>query len=43
MSVRSLIVAILVALAGLVLASPAQAYPTMPQGDSGTVHGDQSR
>ena len=35
MSIRSLIVAILVALAGLVLASPAQAYPTMPQGIQG--------
>ena len=30
MSVRSLIVAIVVMLAGLVLASPSQAYPTMP-------------
>ena len=30
MSVRSLIVAIVVVLAGLVLASPAEAYPTMP-------------
>ncbi len=35
MSVRSLIVAIVVVLAGLVLASPAQAYPTMPQGIQG--------
>ena len=35
MSIRSLIVAILVALAGLVLASPAQAYPTMPRGIQG--------
>ena len=35
MSIRSLIVAIVVALAGLVLASPAQAYPTMPQGIQG--------
>jgi len=35
MSVRSLIVAIVVMLAGLVLASPAQAYPTMPQGIQG--------
>jgi micrococcal nuclease len=35
MRVRSLIVAIVVALAGLVLASPAQAYPTMPQGIQG--------
>jgi endonuclease YncB( thermonuclease family) len=34
-SVRSLIVAIVVMLAGLVLASPAQAYPTMPQGIQG--------
>jgi len=51
MSVRSLIVAIVVMLAGLVLASPAQAYPTMPQGiqgpfavvkvvDSDTIHVD---
>jgi len=32
---RSLIVAILVALAGLVLASPAQTYLTMPQGIQG--------
>ena len=30
LKVRSLIVAIVVALAGLVLASSAQAYPTMP-------------
>ena len=35
MSVRSLIIAIVVMLAGLVLASPAQAYPTMPQGIQG--------
>ena len=35
MSVRSLIVAIGVVLAGLVLASPAEAYPTMPQGIQG--------
>ena len=35
MSVRSLIVAIVVVLAGLVLASPAEAYPTMPQGIQG--------
>jgi micrococcal nuclease len=35
MSIRSLIVAIVVTLAGLVLASPAQAYPTMPQGIQG--------
>ena len=35
MSIRSLIVAIVVVLAGLVLASPAQAYPTMPQGVQG--------
>ena len=35
MSIRSLIVAIVVVLAGLVLASPAQAYPTMPQGIQG--------
>jgi micrococcal nuclease len=35
MSIRSLIVAIVVMLAGLVLASPAQAYPTMPQGIQG--------
>ena len=35
MSVRSLVVAIVVVLAGLVLASPAQAYPTMPQGIQG--------
>ena len=35
MSVRSLIVAIVVVLAGLVLASPAEAYPTMPQGIEG--------
>jgi len=34
-SVRSLIVAIVVVLAGLVLASPAEAYPTMPQGIQG--------
>jgi len=34
-SIRSLIVAIVVMLAGLVLASPAQAYPTMPQGIQG--------
>ncbi len=32
---KRLIVAIVVALAGLVLASPAQAYPTMPQGIQG--------
>jgi hypothetical protein len=32
MSVGNLIVAIVVVLAGLVLASPAQADPTMPQG-----------
>jgi hypothetical protein len=30
MSVRSLIVAIVVMLAALAMASPAQAYPTMP-------------
>jgi hypothetical protein len=35
MSIRSLIVAIVVTLAGLVLASPAQAYPTMPPGVQG--------
>ena len=35
MRIRSLIVAIVVVLAGLVLASPAQAYPTMPQGVQG--------
>jgi len=35
LKVRSLIVAIVVALAGLVLASSAQAYPTMPQGIRG--------
>ena len=36
MRVRSLIVAIVVVLAGRsVLASPAQAYPTMPQGVQG--------
>ena len=32
---KRLIVALVVALAGLVLASPAQAYPTMPQGVQG--------
>ena len=32
---KRLIVAIVVVLAGLVLASPAQAYPTMPQGIQG--------
>jgi len=32
---KHLIVAIVVVLAGLVLASPAQAYPTMPQGIQG--------
>ena len=32
---KRLIVAIVVVLAGLVLASPAQAYPTMPQGVQG--------
>ena len=32
---KRLIVAIVVMLAGLVLASPAQAYPTMPQGVQG--------
>jgi len=35
LKVRSLIVAIVVTLAGLVLASSAQAYPTMPQGIQG--------
>ena len=35
MRIRSLIVAIVVVLVGLVLASPAQAYPTMPQGVQG--------
>jgi micrococcal nuclease len=35
MGTRSLIVAIIVMLAGMVLASPAQAYPTMPQGVQG--------
>ena len=35
MSIRSLIVAMVVTLAGLVLASPAQAYPTMPPGVQG--------
>ena len=35
MRIRSLIVAIVVVLVGLVLASPAQAYPTMPQGIQG--------
>ena len=35
MRFRSLIVAIVMMLAGLVLASPAQAYPTMPQGIQG--------
>ena len=35
MSIRSLIVAIVVMLAGLVLATPAQAYPTMPQAVQG--------
>jgi micrococcal nuclease len=35
LSVRSLIVAIVVVLAGLVLASPAQAYPAMPPGVQG--------
>ena len=35
MRVRSLIVAIVVVLAGFVLASPAQAYPTMPPGVQG--------
>ena len=32
---KRLIVAIVVVLAGLVLASPAQAYPVMPQGVQG--------
>ena len=32
MRVRSLIVAIVVVLIGMVLAIPAQAYPAMPQG-----------
>jgi len=43
LKLRSLIVAIVVALAGLVLASSAQAYPTMPQGIQGpytVVDGD---
>ena len=35
MSIRSLIVAMVVTLAGLVLAIPAQAYPTMPPGVQG--------
>jgi micrococcal nuclease len=35
MMIRNLIVAIVVVLAGLVLASPVQAYPTMPQGVQG--------
>ena len=35
MRIRSLIVAIVVVLDGLVLASPAQAYPSMPQGVQG--------
>jgi micrococcal nuclease len=35
MRVRSLIVAAAVALMGVVLAAPAQAYPTMPQGVQG--------
>jgi micrococcal nuclease len=35
MTIRGLIVAIVAMLAGLVLASPAQAYPTMPQGIQG--------
>ncbi|SRR5258705_6807914 len=35
MSVRSLIITIVVVLAGLILASPAQAYPTMPPGVQG--------
>lgn len=35
MNIRNLIVVIMVVLAGLVLASPAQAYPTMPQGIQG--------
>ena len=48
---KRLIIVIVVVLAGLVLASPAQAYPTMPQGiqgpfavvkvvDSDTIHVD---
>ena len=37
MRVRSLIVAIVVVLTGMVLAIPAQAYPTMPQGVQGPV------
>jgi hypothetical protein len=43
MNIRSLIVAITVALAGLVLAIPAQAYPAMPLVGPGSVHGHQSR
>ena len=35
MRIRSLIVAIVVVLAGLILAIPAQAYPSMPQGVQG--------
>ena len=35
MRIRSLIVAIVVVLAGLILANPAQAYPSMPQGVQG--------
>ena len=41
MRVRSLIVAIVVVLMGMVLAIPAQAYPVMPQGIQGPLYGAQ--
>ena len=45
MSVRSLVavVATAIALMVVLLAAPAQAYPTMPQGVQGPFDGDQSR
>ena len=43
MRVRSLIVAAAVALMGVVLAAPAQAYPDDATGSPGAVHGDQGR
>jgi hypothetical protein len=46
MHARSLIAAVAIVVAlmgGVVLAAPAQAYPSMPQGVQGPFNGDQSR